>query len=77
MDIEKIAAKLKPLMPEKIPKLMKARALADPDLKSLIEKQVISLAYKMFGDFHTKILLSLPPETKAKCSINLGTLLYD
>ena len=51
--------------------------LADPDLKSMIEKQIISTAYQALGDFHNKILLSLPPEKKAKGSINLGTVIYD
>ncbi len=77
MGIEKIAAKLKPLMPDKISQWMKTYELADPELKSLIEKQIISTAYQTFGDFHNKILLSLPPEDKAKGSINLGTILYD
>lgn len=77
MNIEKTAAKLKPLMPAKISQLMKSRELADPELKALIEKQIISMAYQTFGDFHNKILLSLPPENKAKGSINLGTILYD
>ena len=77
MDIEKIAAKLRPLMPEKISQWMRARELADPELKSLIEKQIISTAYKAFGDFHNKILLSLPPESKSQGPINLGTIIYD
>ena len=77
MNIEKIAAKLRPLMPKKVDHWMQARELVDPDLKTLIEKQIISMAYKSFGDFHNKILLSLPPEDIAKGSINLGTILYD
>lgn len=77
MDIEKIAAKLRPLMPDKVSQWMKARELADPELKGLLEKQIISMAYKAFGDFHSKILLSLPPEAKAKGAINLGAILYD
>lgn len=77
MDIEKIAAKLKPLMPDRILQWMKTRELADPELKILIEKQIISTAYKTFGDFNSKILLSLPPEAKAKGPISLGTILYD
>lgn len=64
-------------MPAKISNLMKSRELADLELKALIEKQIISMAYKTFGDFHNKILLSLPPENKAKGSINLGTIVYD
>jgi hypothetical protein len=77
MNIEKIAAKLKPLMPDKIAQWTKARELADPELKSLIEKQIISIAYKTLGDFNDKILLSLPSENRAKGQINLGTILYD
>ena len=77
MDIEKIASKLRPLMPERISKLMRSRDLSGSELKTLIEKQIISLAYQKFGDFRSKILLSLPPEKKAKGSINLGTILYD
>ena len=45
MNIEKIANKLKPLMPNKVAHWMKTRELADPDLQALIEKQVISAAY--------------------------------
>ena len=77
MNIEKIASKLKPLNPEKVSYWLKAMELADPDLKSLFEKQIISTAYRLLGDFRNKILLSLPPEKKCKGSINLGTILYD
>ena len=77
MNPEKIAAKLKPLNPDKISHWLKTRELADPDLKTLIDKQIISTAYQVLGDFHNKILLSLPPEKKAKGSINFGTILYD
>ena len=77
MNIEKITTKLKPLNPEKVAHWLKTRELADPELKTLIEKQIISTAYQTLGDFHNKILLSLPPENKAKGSINLGSILYD
>ena len=77
MDIEKIAAKLRPMMPEKIDRWIKTRQMADPELKILIEKQIIATAYKRFGNFNDKILLSLPPEDKAKGTIQLGTILYD
>ena len=77
MNIEKIAAKLKPLSPNNVSHWLKTRELADPELKTLIDKQIISTAYQTLGDFHNKILLSLPPENKTKGSINLGTILYD
>ena len=77
MDVDKLAAKLKPLMPAKITQWTRARELADPELKSLIEKQIISTAYKTFGEINSKILLTLPPEARAEAAINLGTILYD
>jgi len=77
MNIEKIAAMLRPLTPKNIDHWMKTRDLADPELKSLIEKQIISTAYQTFGNFNNKILLSLPPEKAAEGSIKLGTILYD
>lgn len=77
MTLEKIAAKLQPLMPEKVSHWLRARELADPELKSLIEKQLIATTYKTLGDFNSKILLSLPPEQRAQGPINLGTVLYD
>lgn len=77
MDVETIAAKLRPLMPAKVDQWMHTRQMADPELKSLIEKQIFSTAYKILGNFNEKILLSLPPEQKAKGPIGLGTLLYD
>ncbi len=69
MNIEKIAAKLKPLMPHKVSQWTRSMELAEPDLKTLIEKQIISTAYQSLGDFHNTILLSLPPEKKAKGSV--------
>ena len=77
MNPKKIAAKLKPLAPEKVSHWLRTYSLADSELKTLIEKQIISTAYQVLGDFHNKILLSLPPEKKSQGSINLGTVLYD
>jgi len=77
MNIEKIAKKLQPIMPYKVSQWVRAMELAEPDLNSLIEKQIISTAYQALGDFHNKILLSLPSEQKAKGPIDLGTILYD
>lgn len=61
MDIEKIADKLEPLMPKDVAHWLRIRYTADAELKVLIEKQIISVAYQRLGDFRKKILLSLPP----------------
>ena len=77
MHIQKIAQKLQPLMPHRVAQWIRNMELAEPDMKTLIEKQIITTAYSHLGDFHHKILLSLPPEKTAKGMINLGTILYD
>ena len=77
MNIEKIADKLKPLIPDKINHWIKNREFADPEMKTLIEKQILHTAYEHLGNFHNKLLLSLPSEKKAKGSISLGTILYE
>ena len=76
MEVEKIARKLKPILPNQVEHWLRARQLADADMKALIEKQIISTAYDFLGDFHNKILLSLPTIKKAKGEINLGSILY-
>ena len=77
MNVDKIAEKLRPLLPDDVSHWLKVRELADPRLKDLVEKQIISKAYEKLGNFHNKILLSLPPVNIAKGMINLGTILYD
>ena len=64
-------------MPEQVQHWHKIRDIGSQELKDLIEKQIISTAYQVFGDFKNKILLSLPSENKAKGSINIGTIIYD
>ena len=77
MTIESVARKLQPLMPQQVQHWMRVRDTADQELKALIDKQIIAMAYRYLGDFHNRILLSLPPENKAKGSIDLGTVVYD
>ncbi len=77
MDIEKIAAKLEPLMPDTVKYWLRVRETSDADIRSLIEKQIISTAYDKLGDFHKKILLSLPSEKNSKGAINLGSIQYE
>ena len=77
MNIEKLAQKLEPLMPQEISHWLQIRDMADAELKELIEKQIISVAHKRLGNFRNKILLSLPPKQKIRGIFNLGTVLYE
>ena len=63
-------------MPNQVQHWNKVRDISSPELKSLIEKQIISTAYQHFGNFRNEILLSLPPKNKARGLFHLGTVLY-
>ena len=77
MDVERLARKLKPLRPKEVGHWLRARDLADPKLRALIDRQIIHTAHEVLGDFRQKILLSLPPATVAKGPFRLGTVLYE
>lgn len=77
MDIEKLAIKLEPLIPEQVEHWLRVRDIADADIKVLIEKEIVGAAHKLLGDFRKKLLLSLPPKTKANRQIHLGTIIYE
>lgn len=77
MDVVKMARLLEPLMPREVQKWLRAREMADPELRSLIEKQIASTAHRVLGDPNQRILLSLPPEKTARGTFNLGTVVYD
>lgn len=64
-------------MSEQVQSWLRARDTADPDFKSLLDKQILSTAYDVFGDFREKILLSLPPEPRIRGPIRLGNVVYN
>jgi len=64
-------------MPREVAHWIKARDTADPELRALIEKQIITTAHRVLGDFRKKILLSLPPEKLCKGAFQLGTVQYE
>ncbi len=77
MEIQRIARKLRPLMPKEVDRWLAVRETAEPDLRDLIDKQILSTARKKLGDVNTKALLSLPPERKIRGAIHLGAVLYE
>src|SRR5688572_17203499 len=76
-DVERLLRLLQPLIPDKTAKWTRAWESGDTELRSLIERRVVSEAYRRFGDPKHKILLSLPPARVAKGPIELGTIVYD
>lgn len=77
MEIDKLARKLEPLMPEQIQKWLRARDTVNGDLKGLIEKQIVHTAYRVLGDYRKKILLSLPSKKQASGRVHLGNVIYE
>lgn len=63
-------------MPKQVQHWNKIRDISSAELKSLVEKQIVSTAYSKLGNFREKILLSLPPPKKSKGLFNIGTILY-
>jgi len=77
MELSQILRKLQPLMPEQVEHWLQTLDTAQPEVKALLERQIWYTAHKVLGDFRNKILLSLPPEKKARGIFHLGTVLYD
>ena len=77
MEIEKLARKLEPLMPDEVQHWLHVRDLTSSEVKDLVDKEMISAAYAHLGDFRAKPLLSLPPRQKSKGQIHLGRIIYE
>ncbi len=77
MDIEQAVRKLEPLMPEQAADWRHLLTILEPDMRILLERQIRTTAYRVFGqDIRNRILLSLPPKKIAKGSFHLGTVVY-
>lgn len=77
MEIETLARKLEPLLPAEVSHWLRLRDGADPELKNLVDRQIVAAAHRVLGDYRKKILLSLPPERLARGEFHLGTVLYE
>jgi len=77
MRIEDAARKLRPLLPEKVDGWLRARQLAEPEFRELIDRQILFEASRRLGDWQDRVLLSLPTEKQSRGSIHLGTVIYD
>lgn len=77
MEILQILRKLEPLMPARVKQWRRSLDFAHPELKGLLERQILQTAYRVLGDFRSRLLLSLPPAGVAKGAIHLGTIRYE
>lgn len=76
MDIESLAAKLRPLVPDEVARWMRIRESADPETAHLIEEQIRATARRLLGDTENQVLLSLPPLNLVRGPINVGKIQY-
>lgn len=77
MDIPKLLEKLEPLMPAEVKQWCRTLPMVDERTRRLLEKEILSTAYNVLGDFNKKLLLSLPSKKKAHGPLHLGTVLYE
>lgn len=77
MDIELLARKLEPLCPQEVATWRKRRHLVAPDIRELMDRRILTLAGNRLGDVRNKILLSLPPPTRIRGRLSLGTVQYE
>ena len=67
MDVERLARKLAPLMPEKVRSWKRMREHADVDLRLLMDRQLISMARHALGDFENKLAFILLNQERDRC----------
>jgi uncharacterized protein DUF87 len=77
MEIHEVLRKLEPLMPRQVEKWTRTLSLAQPEVKQLVDRQIRAAAYRILGDFHHRILLSLPPKKLSSGQLHLGTVIYE
>lgn len=77
MNIERLARWLEPIIPQQISTWMKARDMADAETRQMIEKQIVSTAYQIFGNPRKAMILSLPPTKITNKPLKLGNVYYD
>ena len=77
METQKILQRLEPLMPREVERWKRTLLIAQPEVKSLLERQILSTALNVLGDFRNKPLLSLPPQKSTSGQLHLGKVIYE
>lgn len=77
METQQILQKLEPLMPKQVQQWRRTLLVAQSEVRSLVERQILVTACKVLGDFRNKLYLSLPPKDIAAGPLHLGNVLYE
>lgn len=62
-------------MPEQVDRWLRGRDSGDLDLRTLIDRQILRTAQRVFG--RERMVLSLPPKKRAQGRLHVGTILYE
>jgi hypothetical protein len=74
--IDELLRKLAPLLPARVHTWRRHLAVADAATRALLERQIAHIAYARLRDPRA-LLLSLPPERRARGTFHLGTVRYE
>lgn len=77
MTIEKLASKLQALRPAQVRRWREARALADPQLRAMLDQELAFEARRLLGSTDGRLLLSLPPPALSRGKFHVGTIQYE
>ncbi len=75
--VERALRALEPIMASRVRAWRQTLDACDRELRRLLEQEILNTAQTQFGDFRSKVLLSLPPQRTAFGEIKLGKILYD
>lgn len=59
--VERALRVLEPLMPDQVRAWRRSLDLSDPELKTLLEKEILTTAHRTLGDFRSKPLFGAAP----------------
>lgn len=77
MEIHRILRKLEPLMPRQVEHWSRSLLNAQPEVRTLLERQIRSTAHRLLGNLDKRTLLSLPSQDASRPSLRLGKIVYD
>ncbi len=64
-------------MPRQVERWSRALLLAQPEVRALLERQILATSWRVFGDLRNRILLSLPSQRLSPGPLHLGKILYE
>ncbi len=74
--LQRALDKLQPLVPKRVARWRQLLPVVDDETRSLLERQILTVAHRTFGNLDRALLLSLPPPKRIQGRFHLGTIVY-